>query len=364
MAGLGKSRSSGADCTLNQVSAVTARMALDILLILLGILLAWLTLRDVFDTVVVPGGARGSFQVTRRVGTVLLHVWKSVGGRRRGVTFSFAPLVLVSSFVIWMSLLCVAFGLMLYGVRDHFTPPMQNFGDSVYQAGGALLTIGLSPHFPHGAARWIVVAAGFCGLAVMTMAVTYLLEVQSSISRRDIGIIKLNTSAGNPPAALTLLERYAALRHRGALSEILEESRNWCATVRQSHAAHPSLIYFQSVATGAGWPATLGAILDLALFAEHLIDDDKLYGPAVLLAQEGNRMARELAGISHVDRAQANTDRAELQNVADRLAESGYRLRAEPDYDAMVRERDEYMTCVAALAEHLGKPSTPLASTS
>ena len=38
-------------------------MALDILLFLLGLVLARLTLRDVFDTVVVPGGSRASLRV-------------------------------------------------------------------------------------------------------------------------------------------------------------------------------------------------------------------------------------------------------------------------------------------------------------
>ena len=52
----------------------------------------------------------------------------------------------------------------------------------------------------------------------MTMAVTYLLEVKSSITRRDIGIIKLNTSAGDPPSALTLLERFAAIHNQQALA--------------------------------------------------------------------------------------------------------------------------------------------------
>ena len=60
----------------------------------------------------------------------------------------------------------------------------------------------------------------------MTMAVTYLLEVQSSIARRDTGIIKLNTSAGEPPSALTLLERFAALRNR----------RPRCATCSRNRA--------------------------------------------------------------------------------------------------------------------------------
>lgn len=337
-------------------------MALDIVLILLGVVLAWLTLRDVFDTVVVPAGNRGFVQVTRRIGGSLLVLWKAVRGKRRGISFSFAPLVLVSSFLVWMSLLSIAFGLMIYGARSHFTPPMKGFGDSVYQAGGALLTIGLSPHFPVGVARWIIIAAGFCGLAVMTMAVTYLLEVQSSISRRDIGIIKLNTSAGNPPAGIALLERFAGLRHKDALPELLEEGRNWSATVRQSHAAHPSLIYFQSIATGAGWPAALGAMLDVALFCRELIDDDSLYGPAVLLGEDGSRMALELAVLIGVDRADPKTDRRELEMIVERLAASGYRMRPSPDFDAILRERDEYMSCVDALAEHLGKPSNPLSS--
>src|SRR5438270_7957128 len=305
-----------------------AAVALDPILVLPGVVLAWLTLRDVFDTVVVPGGSRASLQVTRRVGRILLELYKLVRGRKRGISSTFAPLVLVSSFVIWMLLLALAFGLMAYGARSHFSPPLRGFGSAVYEAGSALVTVGLSANTPQGAGRWIILAAGFCGLAVMTMAVTYLLEVQSSISRRDIGIIKLNTSAGEPPSALTLLERFAAIRNRDAIGDILREARDWCATVRQSHSTHPSLIYFKSVSTGAGWPAALGAVLDLALISEHLIDDDRLYGAAVLLREEGARMARELALIVGLEPIDAGTDETELSQLAARLATSGYPLRA------------------------------------
>ena len=92
----------------------------DIPLFLLGVAIAWLTLRDVFDTVVVPGGSRASLQVTRRGGRALLTLWKGVRRTRHGITFSFAPLVLVSSFIVWMSLLALAFGLMSYAARAHF----------------------------------------------------------------------------------------------------------------------------------------------------------------------------------------------------------------------------------------------------
>src|SRR4051812_8377977 len=265
-------------------------MPVDFALLFVGLILAGMVLKDVFDTVVVPGGSRTSLRVAHRLVVVGLPLWKRVRGRRRGLSTTFAPFVLVSCFVVWMALLAIAFGLMAYSQRSDFQPHLRTLGDAVYITGSSLVTVGLSQSNPISFGRWVVLGAGFCGLAVMTMAVTYLLEVQSSIARRDTGIIKLNTSAGEPPSALTLLQRYAAIRHRDALAEILAEARNWCATVRQSHSTHPSLVYFQSISTGAGWPAALGAMLDLSLFAEHLIDDAALYGPAVLLREEGSRM--------------------------------------------------------------------------
>lgn len=335
-------------------------MALNILLFAAGLVLVSMVLKDVFDTVVVPGGSKTSLRVAHRLVVVLLPIWKHVRGRRRGLSTAFAPFALVSSFVVWMALLAVAFGVMAFAVRAHFQPQLTSIGDGIYLAGSSLVTVGLSQVNPTGLARWVIMGAGFCGLAVMTMAVTYLLEVQSSISRRDTGIMKLNTSAGEPPSALTLLERFAAIRNRGALHDILEESRTWCATVRQSHSSHPSLIYFQSVGIGSGWPAALGAALDLALIAEHLIDEDTLYGPAVLLREEGARMARGLALTVGVRPKEAQTAVSELEQVSRRLESSGYSLRPNPNLDAMAMQRADQMSCINALAEHLGKPTAVL----
>jgi hypothetical protein len=335
-------------------------VGLDLIFFFAGLALASFTLRDVFDTVVVPGGSRASLRVAHRLRIVLLPLSKSLRGGRRGISGAFAPVILVSSFVIWMSFLALGFGLMAYAARHHFQPPIRSFGDAVYLVGSALVTVGLSESTPFGAGRWIVLAAGFCGLGVMTMAVTYLLEVQSGISRRDTGIIKLNTSAGDPPAALTLLERFAAILSRHELEETLKEGRNWCATVRQSHSAHPSLIYFQSVGTGAGWPAALGAMLDLALIAEHLIDDDALYGPAVLLREEGARMAKELALVIGLKPVAPQAAGPELDQLAERLVTGGYKVRDKVNYLAMAKQRADYMSCVDALAEHLGRPTAVL----
>jgi len=331
-------------------------MVLNVLLGLIGFVVAAVTLRDVFDTVVVPGTSHTSLHIARRLVLVLLPIWKRIRGRRRALSGNFAPIVLVSSFVIWMSLLMLGFGMIAYALRALFAPPLSNFGEAIYVAGSALVTIGVGESEPHGFARSVIVAAGFCGLAVMTMAVTYLLEVQDSIARRDTGIMKLNTSAGEPPSALTLLERYAVIRNQDEIAETMREARNWCATVRQSHSAHPSLIYFRTQRTGPGWPAALGALLDLALIAEQCLADDTIYGPAVLLRDDGVRVATELAAMIKLKPRAIDTSPADLRDLAKRLTQAGYPLRDDIDFAKLAEQRAQAQSAVIAIAEHLGQP--------
>jgi len=335
-------------------------MALDSLLFLIGLLLSVMTLTDVFETVVVPGGSRASLRVAKRLVWALLPVWKAFRGKRHGLSGAFAPLILVLCFVVWMSLLAIGFGLMSYAVRDHFLPPIKSFFDAVYMVGSSLVTIGVSEEDALGIGRWLILAAGFCGLAVMTMAVTYLLEVQGSVSKRDIGIIKLNTAAGQPPSAITLLQRFAATGNRDELVHVLRDGRDWCAAVRQSHSNHPSLIYFQSVGTGSGWPAALGALLDLALISEFWLEDQSLRGAAVLLREEGTHMARELAQVISLHPVESSGHEAELKQALEQLRSSGYNIRDGTDSSAISQQRAIYLSCVNALADHLGKPTAVL----
>jgi len=319
-----------------------------------------MTLLDVFDTVVVPGGSRASLRVAKRLARVLLPIWKAVRGKRHGLSGTFAPLILVLCFFLWMAFLAVGFGFMAYAARGDFKPPLTSLFDGIYIVGSSLVTVGLSESNPAGLARWIVLAAGFCGLAVMTMAVTYLLEVQTSVSKRDIGIIKINTSAGEPPSAITLLQRFATIENREELALVLRDGRDWCATVRQSHSNHPSLIYFQSVGIGSGWPAALGALLDLALLSEYCIDDRSLRGPAVLLRDEGTRMARELARVVGLAPCEVGRDQSELRQAAEQVRRSDYPVRSNIDFAELAEQRSEYCSCVDALAKHLGKPPAVL----
>jgi hypothetical protein len=236
-------------------------MRMPIIEFVAGLALAALTLRDVFGTVIVPGESRGLLRVARRLFLMSLPVIKRFRPSGEGLPLGFAPAALVASFAIWMGLLGLGFGFMSHALGGWFDPPTANLPQAIYVASSALVTIGLSDTAATGPARWLALAAGFCGLGVMTMAVTYLIEVQGGIARRDVGVLKLTTSAGEPPSAIMLLEGMPSSGRSENLSRLLQEGRDWCAVVQQSHLAHPSLIYFRSLQTDTGWPAALGPSL-------------------------------------------------------------------------------------------------------
>lgn len=320
-----------------------------------GATIAFLTLRDVFETVVVPSGPSGGLRLTKRLVRLLLPL-RTLIRRRAGIPTRFAPSILVFSFLGWMALLALAFGLMAHALRGSFTPPLPDFAQAVYVAGSGLATLGLSDTHAFGPARWLVLGSGLCGLAVMTMAVTYLLEVQSSIAGRDSGILKLQTAAGNPPSAVALLEKFAAIGNIADLGEALRDGRDWCAKVHQSHAAHPSLIYFRSAGTGAGWPAALSALLDLALIIELVVDLPAQKGRAVLLREDGTRMAQTLCEIVGVE--QQSPGECDLAGLRERLARAGFALVPDDEGAAFLNARADLLGLAAGLSEHLGQPSS------
>ncbi|HWW25409.1 MAG TPA: hypothetical protein VNZ85_05880 [Caulobacter sp.] len=336
-------------------------MIIEPVLFTAGAALVLVTLRDVFDTVVVPGQGHAPLKIARRIVFATLPLWRrrTSGG---GISTTFAPFTLVASFVIWMLLLTAGFGAMTYALADAFRPAVPSLPQAVYVAGSALVTVGLSEVDAMGPARWVVMGAGFCGMAVMTLAVTYLLEVQNSIAERDAGIFKLKTSAGEPPSAIGLLERYAELDARDDIPQILRDGRDWCARVLQSHASHPTLIYFRSAGTQSGWPAALGAMLDLALIVEVMLDAPEWRGAAALFRQEGAQLAEALGaviGLTPLDRAPSHD---EIQLLIGRLRTAGYRVRKRAQLADFTRERSRLAGCVAAAAMHLGATETPLLS--
>ena len=223
-----------------------------------------------------------------------------------------------------------------------------------------MTTMGFGTTQPSGWARVVTVGASFCGLAVMTMAVTYLLQVQTNIAVRDTTVLKIGTTAGQPPSALAWLEYYASFDGREELGRILQEGRDWCAAVLQSHASRPSLIYFRSAGTGAGWPASLGTFLDLALIVEVLLEQQRGCAAAELLRREADRVAADLTELLGLPAEPAATSAEDVHQLSSRLSAAGYRVRPDADVARFIALRGQTVGHIHALSKHLGTPPAPL----
>ena len=71
-------------------------------------------------------------------------------------------------------------------------------------------------------------------------------------------------------------------------------------------------------------------------------------------------MAKELALIARLKPKALDESPVELEQVAQRIATSGYPLRSNPNFVAISKQRADYVSCVQAIAEHLGRPNAIL----
>lgn len=338
--------------------AITADLVLRAGEIALGIAVALLTLLDVFDTVVVPGFTRGWLRVAPRVRRLSLPLWKrraaSLDGPNR-ISAALAPFIFITTFVLWMGFLVLGFGLIAYGQRTDYTPPIRSLSDALFTAGSAIVTIGESGRDVQGWARCAMLASGFSGLAVVTMAITYILEVQGALQARDAALAKLTTTTGRPPSGLALLETYAELGCGAELGMLLREWRDWMAATLNSHSTRPVLGYFRSTSAEMDWPVATTVVLDAATLYAAFVEGEHV-GASRLLHRDGCRMVALLARNFGVDdRSGAPLPAEEIREVVARLAAAGYAVHdGATAHSAFVELRRGYVDRVAALADHFG----------
>ncbi|HEX5451003.1 MAG TPA: ion channel, partial [Candidatus Limnocylindrales bacterium] len=179
---------------------------------LLGIVLVGLVGWDLFQTVVVPRPSPGRLRIAR---WVVRGSWRAVKatGRRlpagpRDALFGlYGPAVAIALLAIWLLVLTLGFGLVLFAIRDQVTPSLPDVGSAVYFAASSVLTLGYGDFVPGGpVARLLVAVAAAGGLGAVALVVTFLFSLYGSYQRREVAIVALQATAGAPPSAVALLE--------------------------------------------------------------------------------------------------------------------------------------------------------------
>jgi hypothetical protein len=248
----------------------------------LGALLMGLVLLDVFLTVLYA-----------RIGTSILakHLaagtWRAfrafamlAGRRRRGIVLAYCgPVILLLLVGVWITLLVMGAALVTWPalgktIVANQGPTPTDFWTACYLAGDAMTTVGasdLSPRTPG-----IRVFYTFCsvvGLSMITLTLTYFLEVYNALQRRNTLSLKSHLATGETGDAAELV---AGVGPQGRfetgyshLAEMAAEMTDY----KESHHFYPVLFYFRFREAYYAFSRLTLVMLDTATLIKSALDD-------------------------------------------------------------------------------------------
>jgi hypothetical protein len=218
-----------------------------------GSLLALTVLIDVFLTVLYARLGTGfiSYRVANGVWRLFRAASKPLG-RRRGKVLSFCgPVILIALLAAWALLLTLAMALIIHPVlgRDvtatsGSTPT--DFISALYAGGGSMSIVGGSSFAPRtGGFRLLFLFNSLIGMSVISLTLTYLMQVYTALYRRNATAFGLHLSAGETGDAAELIAGLGpAGQFSGGYTNLSELAAQMTGT-KESHHFYPVLFYFR-----------------------------------------------------------------------------------------------------------------------
>lgn len=220
---------------------------------ILGILLAFLVLMDVFLLVLHARADTGSLSRW-----ISLPLWRGfVGlshsmGQAKGRFLSYAgPVILLAILASWFLLLTLAAALIIHpslgsGIKNVHGETLTTFDTALYNAGHSLDFIGGSEYAPDsGPWRLFFLVTSIIGVALVPLIITYLLEVYNSLKIRNSLGLKVHLHSAETGDAAEIV---AALGPKGKFETGYITLEAWASEnteVKESHHFHPILFFFR-----------------------------------------------------------------------------------------------------------------------
>jgi hypothetical protein len=313
-------------------------LVIDVVIGIAGAAVVLLMASDVFQSVIVPRPTyawRPSALLSRNgwriIGAVGLRIRDEE--RREALYGVYAPLLLVTLMIFWITGLMLGFGLLFFALRGDLKPAPTTYWASVYYAGTSLLTLGFGDIVAvHGITRAISLAAAGLGLGTFAIVTAFLFSLFAAFQRRESFIVTMRERTGAPPSGVDFLERHLELDMLDDMGATFRRAEEWIADIMETHLAYPVLSYFRSTHDHQSWVGTIGALLDAATIVITTVDIGSV-GPAKMLSRLGRHLVSDYAYYYDFDRATsaaAGIDRTEFDQVYERLRAKGLRMR-EPE---------------------------------
>jgi hypothetical protein len=336
-----------------------------------GAALILLFLVDVFLTVLYARAGTGLLApYWNRMIWILLRAVSELFGRRRGVVLSFAgPCIVVLLIAFWALGLTIGAALMIQpelgtAIRPSSGDTPTDFVTALLVAGNSLSIVGGGDYSPHTTAtRLLYLANSLIGASVLSLVLSYLVQVYSGLRERNALALTINLMTNGTGDAAEMLAR---LMPGGDSSDTASELGNLVrsvASTKEAHHFYPLLFYFRFEESLYSVSRFSFILLDLTTLIESALNPQR-YGTvinsnpvaalrrgAMMLLQTLDRNFSSAAG-----RAQKTAETWHRQSYVDAtrmLARAGVEARPE-GIDRYVAARSEWEPLVRSVAATAG----------
>jgi hypothetical protein len=261
--------------------------------------------------------------------------------------------ILLLIIAVWVILLVVGFALITWpnlgtGVRSASGPTPHGPAAALYFAGANLATAGSGDLIPATPGmRLVAVVCPLIGMSVITLTLTYLLQVYQALMRRNTFALRLHFATRRTGDAAELIAGLGAGGNfagaRGDLGALARELVN----LYESHHFFPMLLFFRFRDPHYALSRMTTITMDAATLIRSALDGEK-YAPlrdcaaSTTLWEGGTQLLQEMARVllpqtcgrpgEPPDPATADRWRAHYRAAAARLREAG--IRTAPDESA------------------------------
>jgi len=348
---------------------------LGLLVQLIGIAMVLLSLVDVFMTVLYARVGTGplSHRLATYAWPVVRRATRPLPHRTRYTLLSFfGPGYLVSLITIWIALLLLGFTLFTWpelgrGVANTSGTTPTDFWTAFYYAGGSLTTVGNTPLQPASRLfKFINVIDSALGISVMTLALSYVIQIYTALHGRNALVLGLHHASGSTGDAAALLAGMGPGDDFSRAGSTVANLAASATSVYEAHHFYSVLMYFRFSAPYYAMGRGSLLTMEMITLIDTALDENK-HGwlahsaPITQLRQSGNHLMSELARVylpcKPEEAASADrdiTDRWRLRYFAaiEHLRHCGISVTHDPQrnverYVALRREWDRYVMAFA-----------------
>ena len=300
--------------------------------------------------------------------------------RRHKLLNMIGPLLLPLLIVTYIVLLVFSFALIYYPhVPSGFTfgapRPTPGWVDALYFSGVTLTTIGYGDIVPRAAGlRFIALVEAATGVALISLAITYLLTVYSALERKRAVALSLYHQAGQGADVAGLIAHHFVEGRFYGLRDALRTVTRDLQGLLESHIDHPVIHYFHPVEVYKSLPRILFLLLETCAVIKAALDreenaDLRNYPEVRTLEAAARHVLSQLVDsldLERRERPRRPTEREaeeagrrwrrRYEDTLARLRESDIRLRddTEAGWEEYRAQREEWESKLRRLALHLG----------